>query len=166
MSYITIFISCSLHKFVSWDIFLRSVTFFIWWNWITISVYEWCSCLNYFTVNVSYITILISCSLNKLISWDIFLRLVTFFIWWNWVTISIYEWCSCLNYFTVNMSYVTIFISCSLNKLVAWDIFLRLVTLNCWIIWNRDFFTIWINCHIRRCNLRIVNWCILTRISW
>ena len=67
---------------------------------------------------------------------------------------------------TVNVSYITIFTSCSLHKLVSWDIFLRLVTFNCWILWNRDFFTIWINCHIRRCNLSIVDWCILTWISW
>ena len=100
---------------------------------------------------MSHIAIFIYCCSDVLVTWDIFIWLVTFFTWCNWVTISIYVrrcglsfWC----YFRVDVNSLTTF-SLSRYISVAWDIFVGLGTLFIWCDW------VTIVIYVRCCGLSV-----------
>ena len=98
-----------------------------------------------------YIAVFINVCCDVGVTIDIFLRLVTFFTWCNWVAITIYIrrcglsfWC----YFRVDVNSLTTF-SLSRYVSVAWDIFVWLGTVFIWCDW------VTIVIYVRCCRLSV-----------
>ena len=97
MNHITVFVSFSFNKFISWKIFFILFSIFILSKRISIFIYKFSnyrwtrSCL--LLVDMFCITFFIFFGSYKFISFDIFLRLCSIFLISNSLTIFIYVFC-------------------------------------------------------------------------
>ena len=140
----------SFHESISWDIFLRLVTFFYWISWNFVSFFILVECVNFF-IDMLCISVWKFLSFYESISWDwVFLRFFTFFSWnfWNFISIFIFMECS---YLFIDVTSISMLISDCFFISVSWNIYLRLFSIFTWVSW--DFFSIfiykvctWTNC--------------------
>ena len=139
MNSIAVFICFSFYKLIAFYIFIRVFTIFTFCDSITFFVYKFS---NYFcwsrflSINIDYISLVISFCSYYFISFDIFAWMFTFLSLGNFISIfvnklshNIFDRC---NYFLVNMNCITIIIIICTYINVTFNIYLILCSFFWW----------------------------------